>query len=161
MRAVVQRVSQASVTIDGTVVATIGTGLLVLLGVHHNDSETDSRRLAEKIINLRIFVDQNGKMNRSLRDLGGELLVVSQFTLYADCRKGRRPGYADAAPPERAEPLYHHFIESTRAFGIKTATGRFQATMQVTLTNDGPVTVLLDTDTGLSPPPTTHLLSTS
>ncbi len=144
MRAVVQRVSSAGVTEAGATLGAIGRGVVVLLGVHRYDSERDCDRLAEKIVHLRIFPDQHGKMNRSLADLQGEMLIVSQFTLYGDCRKGRRPGYSEAAPPDRAEALYNRFVETIDRLGIATATGRFQATMDVSLTNDGPVTLLLD-----------------
>lgn len=144
MRAVIQRTASSSVTVDGEVVAAIGPGLTVLIGVGDGDQETDARYLAEKIINLRIFTDEAGKMNLSLLDTGGELLVVSQFTLYGDCRKGRRPGFDAAAPPQRAEELYEKFIEYCRALGVNPATGRFQAEMLVKLENDGPVTMLLD-----------------
>ncbi len=144
MRAVVQRVSNADVTEGGAPLGAIGHGIVVLVGVHRLDSERDCDRLAEKIVHLRIFSDQEGKMNRSLADLRGEMLIVSQFTLYGDCRKGRRPGYSEAAPPSRAEALYNRFIEAVERLGIATTTGRFQATMEVSLTNDGPVTLLLD-----------------
>lgn len=122
----------------------IGRGVVVLLGIHRHDSERECDRLAEKIVNLRIFPDQHGKMNRSLADLNGEMLIVSQFTLYGDCRKGRRPGYSEAASPDRAEALYDRFIGAVERLGITAATGRFQAAMEVSLTNDGPVTLLLD-----------------
>jgi D-aminoacyl-tRNA deacylase len=144
MRSVVQRVSRAQVTIDEEPVGTIGSGVVVLLGIHADDSEREARWMADKILNLRIFEDEKGLMNRSLLDVGGEMLIVSQFTLYGDCRKGRRPGYSSAARPERAKPLYKHFIETVKQLGITTATGRFQAMMQVELVNDGPVTLLLD-----------------
>ena len=146
MRAVVQRVSSASVKVDGEEIGRIGTGLLVLLGVHGEDSDEDVRWLAEKIINLRVFEDEGGRMNRSLLDTGGEILVVSQFTLYGDCRKGRRPSWSKAAPPERARILYERFCEQVRSTGVTVATGRFQAMMQVSLINDGPVTLLLDSN---------------
>ncbi|MDR3628864.1 MAG: D-aminoacyl-tRNA deacylase [Desulfocapsaceae bacterium] len=144
MRSVVQRVSRARVMIDGEPVGTIGPGLVVLLGIHTDDSEKEAQRLADKIIHLRIFEDEKGLMNRSLLDVGGEMLIVSQFTLYGDCRKGRRPGYSSAARPEKAEPLYRSFIGMVQQAGIRTATGRFQAMMEVELVNDGPVTLLLD-----------------
>jgi D-tyrosyl-tRNA(Tyr) deacylase len=144
MRAVVQRVSRAAVTVDQERVGTIGPGLLVLLGVHRDDQHRDLDWLVDKIIHLRIFEDADGKMNRSLLDTGGAMLIVSQFTLYGDCRKGRRPGYSTAARPERAEFMYESFIKSVRQQGIETATGRFQAAMAVELVNDGPVTLLLD-----------------
>jgi D-tyrosyl-tRNA(Tyr) deacylase len=144
MRSVVQRVSRAQVTVDEETVGSIGPGLVVLLGIHADDSENEAQRLADKIINLRIFEDDKGLMNRSLLDTGGEMLIVSQFTLYGDCRKGRRPGYSAAARPEKAEPLYQHFIRLVQLAGVRTATGKFQAMMQVELVNDGPVTLLLD-----------------
>lgn len=144
MRAVLQRVSHASVHVDNQEIGAIGPGLLVLLGMHRNDTGQELDWMCEKIVNLRIFADQDGKMNKSLADIDGEMLIVSQFTLYGDCRKGRRPGYSDAAPPEQAEALYMQFIKEIRRRGIKTATGRFQAMMQVSLVNDGPVTLLLD-----------------
>ena len=144
MRAVVQRVSSAKVEVDNQRVGEIGAGLLVLLGVARDDQETDADYLADKIINLRIFRDEAEKMNRSLADMGGALLVVSQFTLYGDTRKGRRPSYIAAAEPEQANALYQYFVERVRAQGIKVETGVFQAMMQVSLVNDGPVTILLD-----------------
>lgn len=146
MRACVQRVSRASVAVDGEVISQIGLGLLVLLGVGPEDDENSARALADKIVGLRIFDDGEGKMNRSLLDVGGELLVVSQFTLWGDCRKGRRPSFIGAAPPEMAERLYEAFVASAGAIGARVATGRFRAHMQVELVNDGPVTLLLDTD---------------
>lgn len=144
MRAVVQRVSRAQVSVDGAVVGSIGQGLLVLLGVGQADRNADADFLLEKIINLRIFVDDEGKMNRSLLDCRGQLLVVSQFTLYGDCRRGRRPSYTDAAPPDLAKELYLYFVEQSRRTGISTETGIFQAMMAVELVNDGPVTIMLD-----------------
>ena len=144
MRAVVQRVTQASVEIDGAVVGAIGAGLVVLLGVKPGDDQRAIDFLAEKIANLRIFPDDDGKMNRSLIDVGGAALVVSQFTLYGDCRKGRRPSFIDAAPPELAEPLYERFVARMREIGLKVETGRFAADMKVGLTNDGPVTLIVD-----------------
>ena len=144
MRAVVRGVPRASVAVAGETVGSITGGLVVLLGIHADDGEKEARWLAEKIVHLRIFADDLGKMNRSLADIGGEMLIVSQFTLYGDCRKGRRPGYSDAAPPERAEPLYLKFIELVNNRRIKTAHGRFQAAMEVTIVNSGPVTLLLD-----------------
>ncbi len=146
MRAVIQRVSRASVVIDGACRGAIGGGLVVLLGIESSDGDKEIDWLAEKIVNLRIFDDEQGKMNRSLADIGAEMLIVSQFTLYGDCRKGRRPGYSAAAPPQIAEPVYHKFVENIKARGIKTATGVFQAFMEVELVNDGPVTLLLDSD---------------
>ena len=144
MRSVVQRVSRAQVTIDREPVGTIGPGVVVLLGIHKDDGEKEVRWLADKIVGLRIFEDDKGLMNRSLLDVGGEMLIVSQFTLYGDCRKGRRPGYSSAARPEVAEPLYEHFIRMVQQQGVSTATGRFGAMMQVELINNGPVTLLLD-----------------
>ena len=144
MRACVQRVSQAHVSVGEEVVGRIGPGLLVLLGVAAGDQEDDVRQLADKIVALRIFDDDAGKMNRSLADVGGAMLVVSQFTLLADCRKGRRPSFIAAAPPELAERLYETYVAAIGAQGIPVATGRFQAHMDVELVNDGPVTLLLD-----------------
>jgi D-tyrosyl-tRNA(Tyr) deacylase len=144
MRAVVQRVREASVTVDGRRVGGIGPGLLVLLGVGRGDEERDAADLADKVANLRIFPDAEGKMNRSLLDTAGAALVVSQFTLYGDCRRGRRPGYSDAAPPEEANRLYEHFCARLRATGTAVATGVFRADMDVQLVNQGPVTLLLD-----------------
>jgi D-tyrosyl-tRNA(Tyr) deacylase len=145
MRAVVQRVSRAGVTVDGEVVGAVGRGLLVLLGVAPGDSETEARWLADKVVGLRIFSDDEGKMNCDVAEVSGGVLVVSQFTLYGDCRKGRRPSFVGAAPPEVAEPLYEAFVACVRAQGIPTATGRFGAMMQVELVNDGPVTLLVET----------------
>jgi D-tyrosyl-tRNA(Tyr) deacylase len=144
MRVVLQRVSHARVVIAGEVVGQIGPGLLVLLGVTHTDTAEDARRLADKIVGLRIFNDADGKMNLGLLDVGGAILVVSQFTLHGDCRKGRRPSFVDAAPPEVAIPLYEAFIDAVKGHGVPTATGRFGAMMQVELVNDGPVTLILD-----------------
>jgi D-tyrosyl-tRNA(Tyr) deacylase len=144
MRAVIQRVSKASVTVASEITGEIGPGLLVLLGIHKDDQEQEIKWMVEKIINLRIFEDENGKMNRSLIDTNGAMLVVSQFTLYGDCRKGRRPGYSSAAPPETANTLYQQFIEAVAQKDISVASGRFQAHMDVELVNDGPVTLLLD-----------------
>jgi D-tyrosyl-tRNA(Tyr) deacylase len=143
MRAVVQRVSQARVIVNQVVVGQIGRGLLVLLGVARADTGEQARWLADKIVGLRIFADDEGKMNRSLAEVGGEALVVSQFTLYGDCQKGRRPSFIDAAPPEIAIPLYEEFLAAVRALGIPTAAGRFGAMMQVELVNEGPVTLIL------------------
>jgi D-tyrosyl-tRNA(Tyr) deacylase len=137
-------VSHASVAVDGAVVASIRKGVLVLLGVARTDAQEDARYLAGKVAGLRIFEDEAGKMNRALADVGGEVLVISQFTLLGDCRKGRRPSFTEAAPPQLAETLYEAFAEELRASGVPVSTGRFQAHMQVSLTNDGPVTVLLD-----------------
>ncbi len=144
MRAVVQLVRQASVTVDNTVIARIGPGLLVLLGVCRDDTPRDAKMLAEKTVRLRIFPDKNRLMNLSLLDVGGQMLVVSQFTLYGDCRKGRRPSYAVAAGPAQAEELYELFMKEVGSLGIAGAAGRFQAMMEVELTNQGPVTLLLD-----------------
>jgi D-tyrosyl-tRNA(Tyr) deacylase len=144
MRAVVQRVRSASIVVDGTVVGSIRSGLLVLLGVGQLDDERDSTYLADKISGLRVFADADGQMNLALADVDGEILVVSQFTLLGDCRKGRRPSYADAAPAAQAERLYRHFIGCLRAAKVPVAEGRFGAMMEVALVNDGPVTLLLD-----------------
>lgn len=144
MRAVVQRVLKAAVSVDGATAGKIGRGLAVLLGVGRGDTEKDAAYLAEKIMNLRVFDDDNGRMNISLLDIKGELLVVSQFTLYGDCRKGRRPGYDAAAGPGEARELYLSFVELCRGYGVRVETGVFQAMMQVELQNDGPVTLLLD-----------------
>jgi D-tyrosyl-tRNA(Tyr) deacylase len=141
--AVVQRVISSSVTIDGSVAAAIGPGLNVLLGVADGDGEADAEFLAAKVANLRIFEDQQGKMNRSLIDMGGQMLVVSQFTLLGDCRKGRRPSFIKAAEPMLAQRLYHHFVDQVKKLGIDVHTGRFGAMMQVSIVNDGPVTLLV------------------
>ncbi|PLX92991.1 MAG: D-tyrosyl-tRNA(Tyr) deacylase [Desulfuromonas sp.] len=144
MRAVLQRVRRARVTVEGEEVVTCGTGLLVLLGVATGDSEKDAAYLAEKTAGLRIFEDDAGKMNLSVEETMGELLVVSQFTLLGDCRKGRRPGFSAAAPPDEADRLYLTYVELLRRRGLTVATGRFRADMQVELVNDGPVTMLLE-----------------
>jgi len=144
MRAVVQRVTRASVTIDGEIVGEIGNGLVVLLGVARDDTKEDADYLAPKIIALRIFDDAEGKMNVSLKDINGGLLIVSQFTLYGDVRRGLRPSWSDAAAPEIAEPLYDYFVESSRKLLGRVETGSFRKMMQVELVNDGPVTILLD-----------------
>jgi D-tyrosyl-tRNA(Tyr) deacylase len=146
MRAVVQRVSRAKVTVDLEVTGEIGRGLLVLLGVAGRDSEIDADYLVEKIENLRIFEDPDHKMNLSLLDVEGEMLVVSQFTLYGDTRRGRRPSFIDAAPPDKADRLYRYFVERSRDRIKKVETGRFQAMMDVELVNDGPVTIILDSE---------------
>ncbi|HEX6985761.1 MAG TPA: D-aminoacyl-tRNA deacylase [Planctomycetaceae bacterium] len=144
MRAVVQRVSRASVTVGGEVVGAIGRGFLVLLGVTHDDTPADAEYLAEKVVGLRVFEDEAGKMNVSLAETGGACLVVSQFTLYGDCRRGRRPSFVAAAGPEQAERLYEAFVGAVRSRGVPVATGRFREHMDVELVNDGPVTLLLD-----------------
>jgi D-tyrosyl-tRNA(Tyr) deacylase len=144
MRAVVQRVSRASVTVSSEVVGQIDRGLLVLLGVTHADTEAAADYLAEKIAGLRIFEDDAGKMNLSVGDVGGAILAVSQFTLYGDARRGKRPSFDDAARPEQARKLYEYFVERIRALGVRCETGRFQEMMQVELVNEGPVTILLD-----------------
>lgn len=144
MRAVLQRVSRGKVTVDGETTGEIGTGLVVLLGVGAGDGEAEATYLVEKIVSLRIFGDEDGKMNRSLVDVGGGLLVVSQFTLYADARKGRRPSYIGAAEPETANRLYEFFVTEARKFVGNVQTGRFQAMMDVELVNDGPVTIILE-----------------
>ena len=146
MRAVIQRVTQASVTVDGETVGQIGPGLVILAGVGHGDGADEVEALASKIAHLRIFADDGGKMNRSLLESGGGALVISQFTLHGDCRKGRRPSFVGAADPETAAPLVDALVERFRALGVETATGRFGAMMQVALVNDGPVTIVLDTD---------------
>jgi D-aminoacyl-tRNA deacylase len=146
MRALVQRVNQAEVTVEGKAISSIGTGLLILLGVKEGDSEAEAAYLADKVSGLRIFEDEAGKMNLSVEQVGGEILVVSQFTLYGDCRKGRRPSFTEAAAPEKAEALYLVFAQAMRDRGLKVATGVFGARMQLTLTNNGPVTLLLDTE---------------
>ncbi|MDT8440691.1 MAG: D-aminoacyl-tRNA deacylase [Desulfuromonadales bacterium] len=144
MRAVLQRVSRACVRVDGETVGAIGSGLLVLLGVEAGDSSRDAAALADKTAGLRIFEDTDGKMNRSVQEAGGAVLVVSQFTLLGDCRKGRRPGFSAAAPPALAVPLYEEFVGQLRRTGVEVATGVFRASMQVELVNEGPVTLLLD-----------------
>jgi D-tyrosyl-tRNA(Tyr) deacylase len=144
MRAVIQRVTSAEVTVDDRQTGAIGEGLLVLLGVHKDDEQGDISWLADKVINLRIFEDEDGKMNYSLADTGGSMLIVSQFTLLADCRKGRRPSWSEAAPPDKARQLYEEFIRVVSENGITTAAGEFQAMMEVSLVNSGPVTILLD-----------------
>ena len=143
MIAVVQRVSECEVHVQDKTIGRIGQGLLVLLGVSRSDDEKDADYLADKITYLRIFQDDDGKMNRSLVDTGGEMLIVSQFTLLGDCRKGRRPSFVQAAPPEKAERLYDYFVNQVRLKGISVATGQFQAMMDVSLVNDGPVTLIL------------------
>jgi D-tyrosyl-tRNA(Tyr) deacylase len=145
MRAFLQRVSRAKVTVGGEIVGEIGRGWLVLLGIAPADGKQEIDWLAEKVGNLRAFADAEGKMNLSVQDIGGSVLVVSQFTLYGDCLKGRRPGFTGAAPPAVAEPLYEQFVIALKALGVPVATGRFAADMQVELINDGPVTFVIDT----------------
>ena len=145
MRAVIQRVSRAGVSIAGEPIGRIGHGLCVFLGIGKNDGESNADHLAEKIKNLRIFEDENGKMNRSVEEVREEILVVSQFTLYGDCRKGNRPSFSDAAPPDEAEKLYEYFLGRLRGAGLIVATGQFKARMEVALTNDGPVTFIVET----------------
>ncbi len=144
MRIVLQRVTSASVRVDGEVIGAIKTGFLILFGAGHDDTEEDCRRLADKIANLRIFSDENGKINLSLADVGGDILVVPQFTLYADCRKGNRPNFIQAAKPERANALYEYFVEYLREKGKHVETGSFGADMKVELLNDGPFTLILE-----------------
>jgi len=144
MRAVIQRVSRARVQVDGQTTGEIGQGLLILLGVGQGDTPREADSLLDKILNLRIFEDAGGKMNLSLLETGGQLMVISQFTLYADCRKGRRPSFTGAAPPGEAQRLYDYFVDAARDRGLQVATGIFQALMEVELVNFGPVTILLD-----------------
>ena len=144
MRAIAQRVSESHVTVQDEVVGHIEQGLMVLLGVGKKDTEKDADYLCDKIVNLRIFEDENGKLNRSLLDVGGQMLVVSQFTLLADCRKGRRPSFVNAAPPDEADRLYRYFCDRVSRKGIAVETGRFRAMMRVALVNDGPVTIILE-----------------
>jgi D-aminoacyl-tRNA deacylase len=146
MRAVVQRVSRAEVRVDGKVVGKIGPGLMLLVAMGTGDSPEAGRTLAEKIVHLRIFDNDTGRMDRSVLDISGSILCVSQFTLYGDCRKGRRPSFDHAAPPAAAQPLYESFLDALRAFGVHLETGQFQAEMEVELVNDGPVTLLLDSE---------------
>ena len=145
MRAVIQRVRQAEVRIDGLTTAAIGQGLLVFVGIHQTDGPVEIAWMADKLVHLRIFEDQFGKMNLSLAEIGAAMLIVSQFTLYGDCRKGRRPGFSEAAPPQFAAELYQQLIEAVRAKGVAVATGTFQASMDIHLINSGPVTLTLDT----------------
>ena len=147
MRAVIQRVRQSSVKTENRTIGQTGPGLLVLLGVAKGDRPADADYLVNKIANLRIFEDENGKMNRSLLETGGEMMVVSQFTLLADCRKGRRPSFVNAAEPEAATELYEYFVSRTRNLGITVATGRFRAMMEVALINEGPVTIIIESRT--------------
>ena len=144
MRAIIQRVSAASVTVEGQIISSIGKGLLILLGVGHDDTEAQAAFLSEKVANLRIFEDEKGKTNLSILDVKGETIVVSQFTLYADTRKGRRPSFIDAALPDVAEPLVNRFAELLRGHGVPTQTGKFGAHMLVEIHNDGPVTIWLE-----------------
>ena len=147
MRAIVQRVKRGAVSVDGKTTGTVDTGLVVLIGATHKDTEAEAQKLAHKTANLRIFEDDAGKMNLSALDVGAGILVVSQFTLYADCRRGRRPSFIEAAPPEVAEPLIEHFVGALREAGIaRVETGVFRAYMLVEIHNDGPVTIILDTD---------------
>ena len=144
MRILVQRVSRAQVTVGGAVVGQVGAGLALLVGVHQDDGEKEAAFCADKCANLRIFADEEGKMNRSVLDAGGQVLAVSQFTLYGDCRKGRRPSFVAAARPETADPLYRYFVERLRALGLRVECGVFGAEMQVEIHNDGPVTLLVE-----------------
>jgi len=153
VRAVVQRVRAARVEVDGGIVGEIGRGFLVLLGVAKGDTEREAEWMAQKLVGLRLFEDADGKMNLGLEDVGGAILMVSQFTLLGDCRKGRRPSFTEAAPPEQADRLYQLVVGKMRARGLRVETGVFQAHMQVHLTNDGPVTLLLDTSAGQEPAP--------
>ena len=144
MRALVQRVADASVSVDGEVIGSIGSGLVVLVGICRDDGEEDAEYLIGKTVNLRILPDEEGKFNRSALDIGAELLIISQFTLYADTRKGRRPSFTDAAPPEHAQPLFQTTLEKFGQSGLKVETGQFQAHMMVSIHNDGPVTIMID-----------------
>jgi D-aminoacyl-tRNA deacylase len=144
MRLVIQRVSQATVTVDQAIAGSIGTGLLVLVGIGKGDTEEDANYLLDKLLGLRIFPDENGKMNRNVHEAGGSLLIVSQFTLYADCRKGRRPSFDSAAPPDQAQALYTYFLDAARRGPVPVECGVFQASMLVELINDGPVTIWID-----------------
>ena len=144
MRAVVQRVHQASVSVDGNIVGSINRGILLFLGIHRDDDDSALAWMVNKVLHLRIFEDDRNKMNRSLVDICGEILIVSQFTLYGDCRKGRRPGFSEAAPSEKGVRMYEQFVAAVTEQGITAATGTFQAMMDVALVNDGPVTLLLD-----------------
>ncbi|HWI64545.1 MAG TPA: D-aminoacyl-tRNA deacylase [Symbiobacteriaceae bacterium] len=148
MRAVVQRVSRGKVTVEGEVVGQVGKGYVVLLGVSKDDTPEAADYMAEKISGLRVFEDEQGKMNRSIIEAGGAVLAISQFTLYGDVRRGRRPGFDQAGRPEQAEPLYERFVEKLRSYGLTVETGRFQTHMEVELVNDGPVTILVDSDKG-------------
>jgi D-tyrosyl-tRNA(Tyr) deacylase len=152
MRVVLQRVRSASVTVDGKEISRIGPGLAILIGVGKEDSDTDAARLADKVANLRIFEDEQGKMNLSVLDVKGEALVVSQFTLYGDCRRGRRPGFDGAAPPEEADRLYRKFVDNLISLGLPVGTGQFQAKMLYAIENDGPVTMILDSQPNAESP---------
>ena len=147
MRVVLQRVTKSSVSVNHEVVGSIDNGFVLLIGVTETDTESVVKKLAEKISKLRVFEDESGKMNKSIVDVGGKVLAISQFTLYADCRNGNRPGFTSAARPEYAEPLYMYFVDSLREYGISVETGVFGAHMMVSLVNDGPVTIVLDSDT--------------
>lgn len=144
MKAVIQRVKQSSVTVDGQVVGKIDQGLLVLLAIHKDDNEAMIEKMADKIVNLRVFEDEQGKMSRSVQDVGGSVLIVSQFTLYGDVRKGNRPSFTESARPEKAEPYYEGVVQAIRAQGLQVETGVFAAMMDVSLINDGPVTIIVD-----------------
>lgn len=144
MRAVVQRVTRAEVATGGRICGAIGPGVLVLLGAHRDDTAQDAQWMADKLVHLRIFNDRSGRMNLSLLHTGGEMLIVSQFTLLGDCRRGRRPSWSSAAPPETARSLYQQFIDAVGRYGVRTATGEFQALMNISLVNSGPVTIVLD-----------------
>jgi D-aminoacyl-tRNA deacylase len=146
MRLLIQRVSEAAVTVDGRAAGSIRTGLLVFLGVARSDTNADADYLAGKLLGLRVFPDEAGKMNRSVNEVGGALLIVSQFTLYGDCRKGRRPSFDQAAPPDLAHSLYEYFVQAAKSGPVPVETGVFQATMEVKLVNQGPVTILIDSD---------------
>jgi D-tyrosyl-tRNA(Tyr) deacylase len=146
MRAVIQRVREGSVEIEGNQIGRIGQGLVILLGVGQGDTEKDAKYLSGKIINLRIFEDKQGKMNLSVKDINGQILVISQFTLYGDCKKGRRPSFVSAALPDKAIKLYEYFIKCIKGYNLKIETGQFQAMMLVKIFNDGPVTILLDSE---------------
>jgi D-aminoacyl-tRNA deacylase len=146
MKLVIQRVSQASVIIEGSTVGAIRTGLVVFVGISHSDTRAEADYLSDKVLGLRIFPDESGKMNRNIAEAGGALLVVSQFTLYGDCRKGRRPSFDRAAPPEQARAMYDYFVETLRRGSVPVETGVFQAMMEVHLVNQGPVTLLVDSD---------------
>jgi D-aminoacyl-tRNA deacylase len=146
MRLVIQRVSQASVSVDGCTTGAVGTGLVVFIGVARSDTRAEAEYLSDKLLGLRIFPDESGKMNRNIAEAGGALLTVSQFTLYGDCRKGRRPSFDQAAPPDQARSIYEYFVETLRRSPVPVETGIFQAMMEVHIVNQGPVTILLDSD---------------